>query len=78
MLSLTLNLTVIKVDMMSKYWFITYSYKAPYQGHLENAVLDEHPFVFISKSGNKSLRILFYKEITKDEYEDWINNKLGM
>jgi hypothetical protein len=51
-----------------KYYFVSYEWN----GYKSNAVLDEHPFVWIKEGMEKHKQkyiILFYKEITKEEYK---------
>lgn len=55
-----------------KYYFLVYSHEAPYEGHIENIVLNIHPFEFLGF--NLKLRIMFYKEITEEEYNYYLEN----
>jgi hypothetical protein len=52
-----------------KYYFISYSEHAPFQEHIENLVSDIHPIDFAMKY--KGIRILFYAEITKEQYDKY-------
>ena len=55
-----------------KYYFLVYSHEAPYEGHIENIVINIHPFEFLGF--NLNLRIVFYKEITEEEYIYYLEN----
>lgn len=60
-----------------EYYFITYSQEKEKIGEIiANEIINYHPLVFIEKWSDQDiiLKVLFYKEITKEQYEKYKDN----
>lgn len=56
--------------MEEKYYFLSYSRKDVLNSNsFDSMVSKEHPFEFNKKMYNHGFRLLYWREITKEEYE---------